>query len=149
LNSLFSFTFHFKSFIKGQGFAASMVIIQARSKRKATGGRYKSTLSKRTFMIGRAPSMTKVGETRRKQISVTGGNKKSRLFGANAANVYNPKTKKYEQATIKMVTDNPANRNFVRRNILTKGTVVDTSKGKARITSRPGQDGVINAVLVE
>ena len=46
------------------------------------------------------------------------------------------------------VVENPANRHFVRRNIMTKGTVIETEKGKARITSRPGQDGTINAVLI-
>ncbi|MFH1511592.1 MAG: 30S ribosomal protein S8e, partial [Candidatus Woesearchaeota archaeon] len=33
-------------------------------------------------------------------------------------------------------------------NIITKGTIVDTDKGKVRITSRPGQDGTLNGVLV-
>jgi small subunit ribosomal protein S8e len=126
-----------------------MVIIQSRSKRKPSGGRYKSTLSKRTHMLGRKASMTRIGELRQKQVSTKGGNLKNRLFETSSANLFNPKTKKYEQVTIKVVTESPANRNFVRRNILTKGTVVDTSKGKARITSRPGQDGVINAVLLE
>jgi len=126
-----------------------MVIIQARSKRKPSGGRYKSTLSKRTHMIGRAPSFTKIGKLRAKQLSVKGGAVKNRLLETSTANLFNPRTKRYEQAAIKVVTDNPANRNFVRRNILTKGTIVETSKGKARVTSRPGQDGVVNAVLIE
>ena len=47
------------------------------------------------------------------------------------------------------VLDSPADANFVRRNILTKGAVVDTDKGKVRVTSRPGKDGVINGVLVD
>jgi small subunit ribosomal protein S8e len=46
------------------------------------------------------------------------------------------------------VTENPANKNFVRRNILTKGAVVATDLGKAKITSRPGQDGEVNAILL-
>jgi small subunit ribosomal protein S8e len=126
-----------------------MVIIQSRSSRKASGGRYKSTLSKRTHMLGRKSSMTRIGELRKKQVSTKGGNFKNRLFETNTANVFDPKTKKYEQATIKVVVESPANRNFVRRNVLTKGTVIDTAKGKAKVTSRPGQDGVINAVLME
>jgi small subunit ribosomal protein S8e len=126
-----------------------MVIIQARSRRKASGGRYKSTLSKRTHMLGRTASLTKIGETRKRTISAKGGNTKERLFMVASANVFNPKTKKYEAADIKMVAESPANRNYVRRNIITKGTVIDTSKGKARVTSRPGQDGVVNAVLIE
>lgn len=136
-------------FINGLGFAHLMVIIQARSRRKASGGRYKSTLSKRTHMLGRTASLTKIGEARKRQISTKGGNTKERLFAANKANVFNPKTKRYEQADIKVVASSPANRNYVRRNIITKGTIIDTSKGKAKVTSRPGQDGAINAVLIE
>ena len=64
-------------------------------------------------------------------------------------NLYNPKTKKYSITKIKAITDNPANRHFVRRSIITKGTVVETEAGKARVTNRPGQEGVINAVLVK
>lgn len=100
-------------------------------------------------MIGRTPSMTRVDELRKKVVSTKGGGRKQRLLAASTANVYDPKSKKFASAEIKVVTENPANRNFVRRNILTKGTVIDTSAGKARITSRPGQDGVVNATLVE
>lgn len=125
-----------------------MVIVQARSRRKASGGLYRSTLSKRTHMIGRTPAMPVIGEQRKKRVSTKGGNAKQRLLETNVVNVYSHKTKTFERATLKTVTENPANRNFVRRNILTKGTVVETSLGKARITSRPGQDGVVNATLL-
>jgi small subunit ribosomal protein S8e len=47
------------------------------------------------------------------------------------------------------VVENPANPHYVRRNILTKGAIVETEFGKARIISRPGQHGVINGVLVK
>jgi small subunit ribosomal protein S8e len=47
------------------------------------------------------------------------------------------------------VEANSANPNYVRRNLLTKGAILKTEIGRARITSRPGQDGVINAVLLE
>ncbi len=50
---------------------------------------------------------------------------------------------------IQTVLENPSNPNYVQRNILTKGAIISTSKGKARITSRPGQDGIVNAVLIE
>ena len=63
-------------------------------------------------------------------------------------NLIDPKTKKSSKIKIDKVLENPANRHFVRRNIITRGTVVETSKGKAKITSRPGQEGSINAVLI-
>ena len=47
------------------------------------------------------------------------------------------------------VVENPANRQYVRRNIVTKGAIVQTEIGKALVTSRPGQDGIVNAVLLK
>ena len=51
--------------------------------------------------------------------------------------------------TIHSVVENASDPNYVRRNILVKGAVIDTDKGRVRITSRPGKDGVINGVLLE
>ena len=98
--------------------------------------------------MGRLPSLTKLEKRRVTVIRTRGNNQKVRLLGIDIANLFNPKTKKYEQAKIKTILENPANRHFVRRNIMSKGTIIDTEKGKARITSRPGQDGTVNAVLV-
>ena len=39
--------------------------------------------------------------------------------------------------------------NYVRRNILTKGAIVETELGRARITSRPGMDGIISGVVID
>ena len=64
------------------------------------------------------------------------------------ANVLDPKTKKVKKAKIKVVVENKANVNFVRRNIITKGSVVNTKLGKVRVTSRPGQEGFVNGVLI-
>ena len=66
----------------------------------------------------------------------------------NIANLLDKKTNKYNKVKILNIIGNPANRNFVRRNIITKGTVLETDAGKAVVTSRPGQEGVINTVLV-
>ena len=78
-----------------------------------------------------------------------GGNLKVVLLREETANVYIPETRKYEKLKIETIVSNPANRHFVRRNIMTKGSIIKTSKGNARITSRPAQDGMINAVLVK
>ena len=77
-----------------------------------------------------------------------GGHEKVRLLSIETVNVFDPKTKKYKQSKVKNALENTANKNFVRRNILTKGTVIETEAGKAKITSRPGQEGTVNAVLV-
>ena len=46
------------------------------------------------------------------------------------------------------VVKNPVNVDYDRRGVITKGAVIETSLGLARVTSRPGQDGIINAVLI-
>ncbi len=56
---------------------------------------------------------------------------------------------KTTKTKIKNVVDNPADKHLARRNIMTKGAIIETEHGKAKITSRPGQDGVINAVLAK
>ncbi|MDD3175587.1 MAG: 30S ribosomal protein S8e [Candidatus Nanoarchaeia archaeon] len=126
-----------------------MAILQLRSNRKATGGRYKSPKVRRVARFGRLPVDTKIGEIRPKSERTIGGNTKSKLLASNKVNVYDAKTKKHVVANIKSETSNPANRHYVRRNILTKGAIVETSAGKAKITSRPGQEGQINGILVE
>jgi small subunit ribosomal protein S8e len=125
-----------------------MAIFQKRSKRKASGGRY-GKIIKRIKQMGNLPSLTKVGETRIKEKRVMGGHQKDSLLSANKVNVIDPKTKKAKVAVIKSVIESPANRHFVRRNVVTRGAVVDTDLGKVKITSRPGQERIVNGVLVK
>ena len=125
-----------------------MAISQFRSKRKITGGRYKPT-AKRLKHKGNPPSLTNLGERRLKTERTRGGHAKAKLLSHNIANVYDPKTQEYENLKILTITENPANRHFVRRNIMTKGALIKTDKGIAKITSKPGQEGTINAVLVQ
>ena len=126
-----------------------MAISQLRSLRKPTGGRYKQQgRKKKSYELGREPALTKLDKKRSQYIRARSSHRKVRVLSTDTANLFDPKTKKYEQVKIKTITDNPANRHFVRRNIMTKGSIIDTDKGKARITSRPGQDGTVNAVLL-
>lgn len=98
--------------------------------------------------MGRFPAETRMGEIRKKKIRIRGGNAKFRLYRIDFCNVTSPDTGKTEKCDIKDVDDNPANRNFARRKIITKGAIIQTKLGKARVTSRPGQTGLINAVLI-
>ena len=125
-----------------------MAISQLRSKLKATGGRYIPSRKKKLYELGRNPALTKLGERRIVAIRTKGNRQKMRLLKIDIANVFNPKSKQYKKAKIKTISENPANRHFIRRNIMTKGSIVETEIGKARITSKPGQHGTINAVLV-
>lgn len=126
-----------------------MVVIQrGRIGRKPTGGMYKIARKKTKYEIGRQPTLTKIGEQNVKVIKTKGGGIKAKVLVANVANVLDPKTKKYTKSAIKTVAECPANRHFVRRNIIVKGAVITTDIGKAKVTSRPGQDGTVNAVLI-
>ncbi|RLE48124.1 30S ribosomal protein S8e [Candidatus Woesearchaeota archaeon] len=126
-----------------------MVITQkGRLKRKASGGRYHPTKGKKKCNMGRAFTETRIGKTKIKNIRTKGGGTKTKVYLTEFANVANPKTKKISKTKIKKVLECPANRNYARRNILVKGTIIDTEIGKAKITSRPGQDGTVNAVLI-
>ena len=117
-------------------------------KRKTTGGRYRPLKGKKKSDTGSPPTMTKIGETKVKSVRTRGGGSKIRAQVAKQANVLDPKTKKYTLSEIKTVAEAPANRHYVRRNIIVKGAIIETAAGKARVTSRPGQDGTVNAVLV-
>ena len=126
-----------------------MVIIQGRAKKKPSGGRLLDYRKRRQYDMGGLPMNTKLGESVLKTFRTKGGGLKVKQLANNKANITDPKTKKNFTAKILTVVENPANRNFVRRNIITKGTVIETEKGKARVTSRPGQEGTINAVLIQ
>jgi small subunit ribosomal protein S8e len=122
---------------------------QGRSVRKVTGGRIRPAQGKRRTEIGLAPADTHIGEDKRKIERTTGANEKVRSLRAGYANVTNVSNGATKKAKIETVEENSANPNYVRRNLLTKGAIIKTEIGRARIVSRPGQDGVINAVLLE
>ena len=126
-----------------------MTITQTRANRKLTGGRYRDYRKKRKYERGSSPVYTKVGERRVSTIRSRGNYQKFKILSDNTANVYDPKTKKYLKLKINTILETPANRHFVRRNIMTKGTIIETEKGRAKITNRPGQENIINAVLLE
>ena len=121
---------------------------QGRSKRKPSGGRIRSARNKRKFEIGSEPTSTLVGKENRKLYREFGGGRKARLMGAAVANVYIPEEKKVIKSKIVTVKENAANPHFVQRNILTKGAILKTEIGLVKVTSRPGQDGVVNGILV-
>jgi len=126
-----------------------MALWQGRSRRKPTGGRIKLARKKRKFEIGAEVQPTVLGEPRFKHIRARSGIKKIRALGVSHANVVDPSTGKAQRVKIESVVENPANPNYVQRNIITRGAIIKTEMGLARVTSRPGQTGVVNAVLIE
>ena len=125
-----------------------MAIWQGRPKRKSSGGRLRLARKKRKFEVGREKQFTRLGVRKVKMYRVKGANSKARLLLIDSANVVDPKTNAIKKVKILTVKTNPSNPNYVQRNIMTKGATVMTELGEAVITSRCGQDGVVNAVLL-
>lgn len=119
-----------------------------KSKRKMTGGRLRSSRTKRKFELMGFPTLTRLEDKKRvKTHRSLGGNVKRVVLAIKEVNVSN-KAGKTQKTEIVNVIENPANPHLVRRNIITKGAVVETKMGKVRITSRPGQEGSVNGVLL-
>ncbi len=126
-----------------------MALWQGKSKRSITGRRIRYSRGKRQTEIGSEAHLTTIGENKKKHYRTRGNNKKVRALTTNTAYVVDPKTGKTQKTEILSVAENKANIHYVRRNIMNKGAIVDTKLGKAKITTRPGQTGTINAILLE
>ena len=128
-----------------------MGVYQGNDLKKPSGGKKRPHQKvKRKYWMGRFPTETRLGDReRRVLIRVRGGNYKVRLKVAAFANVVDPETKRAFKVRILRILETPDNPHHARRGIITKGAIIETELGKARVTSRPGQDGVINAVLIE
>jgi|TARA_B100000530_G_scaffold18851_1_gene12547 small subunit ribosomal protein S8e len=118
------------------------------SRRKASGGRRVAARGKRSTEISSEKQYALLGAPKRKIYRNTGGNVLVRVLSDNRCSANDPKTGKTVSTTITNVVENASNPNYVRRNILTKGAIIETDKGRVRITSRPGHDGVINGILL-
>ena len=117
--------------------------------RKISGGRYHKARKKRKHEIDRQARIVVLGKERKKRIRIMSGKIKTCLLSTDIANILNKKTGKCEKLKIKNVLETPANKFLARQNVLMKSSIIETDKGKARITNRPSQEGCIQAVLLE
>ncbi len=126
-----------------------MGIYQGNDLKKITGGKKRSNRGKRKYEVGSYPTFTRLGSEDFVEVErVRGGNIKLRLKRCEYANVMDARSGKAQKVKILRIIDTPANREYARRGIITKGSIIETELGRAKVTSRPGQDGVINAVLI-
>jgi len=112
-----------------------------------TGGMHKSNRDKKKAHLGGHFRATKIGKATSTSKRLRGGRMKVALKTAEYANVVIEG--KVKKAKIIRVIESPSNREYTRMNVITKGAVIETDAGKARVTSRPGQHGIINAVLIQ
>ncbi len=124
---------------------------QGRDSKKPTGGyRARPYKVKRKALGGGPPINATLSDNEsRNVVRVFGGNVKVKAVNVQYANLYIPKENKAVKVKILRILDTPANREFVKRDIIVKGSIIETERGRAIVTSRPGQDGIVNAILLE
>jgi small subunit ribosomal protein S8e len=117
--------------------------------RKLTGGRKVAMRGRRKFEIDRYPNEAVVGPAQTVMRRTRGNNVKVAFKTAEFANIIDQENKKATKSKILTVTKNPANKDYERRGVISKGAMIETESGAAVVVSRPGQDGVVNAILVK
>lgn len=135
-----------------------MVEWHIRDDKKPSGGKRNSANARTKLLSSRGgvAALTKtdstVEENRIETKKGLGKTKKVRALALKHANVSDGHGKTIK-AQIISVKENNANRLFSRANISTKGAIirvkVDENEKLAIVKNRPGQEGVVNAVLVE
>ncbi|MEM1611001.1 MAG: 30S ribosomal protein S8e [Sulfolobales archaeon] len=126
-----------------------MPLYQGNDLRKITGGKKRRSRKPRKREIGSFPTNTTLSNEEERVIArVYGGNRKVRVRKALYANIQNPDGTS-KKVKILRILETPMNPDYVRRGIIVKGAIIETEAGRAIVTSRPGQDGVINAVLIK
>ena len=115
--------------------------------RKSTGGRYRNPKKRKKNDRNRQPRIVKLGEKKTKVLRTKGGNKKLTAHAIDKANITDGKKSKVTD--IKNVLETPSNTFLARQNILVKGAIIETELGKAKITNRPSQEGMVQAIILK
>jgi len=114
---------------------------------KITGGRRHPLRTRRKYEIDRFPNEPTIGEEVTVTRKVRGKNLKTSIKTIDFVNLaINSEVKKVK---IIRVLENATNNDYQRRGVISKGAVLETKEGKCRVVSRPGQHGVVNAILVK
>jgi len=117
--------------------------------RKISGGKYRKRRKKKLYESAGQETVVKLGPTKRKKVRSHGGSQKIILLKTDEANIINKKIKKAKKTKIRNILETPSNRFLARQNVLTKGAIIETELGKAKITNRPSQEGSVQAILLE
>jgi small subunit ribosomal protein S8e len=126
-----------------------MAVWHGEKGKKKTGGLIHIARKKRKYELGSFPVHTKIGKEDKKIVKTKGGNFKLKAHSVEFANVLDPKANTIKRVKILDILENKANPQWVRSKILTKGAIIKTEIGNARVTSRPSQHGVVNALILE
>jgi len=115
---------------------------------KITGGRRHPLKNRQKFQTDRYPNEALVGDQETSTRKTRGNNRKTGLKTVSHVNLVLSDAK-IKRSKIVKVLENKTNNDYQRRGIITKGAILETEDGKCRVISRPGQCGIINAVLVK
>jgi len=115
---------------------------------KITGGRRHPLRIRRKYETDRYPNEPNTGA----QITITrrvrGNNNKTALKSIDFVNLATGDAK-VKKTKILKVLDNTTNNDYKRRGIITKGAILETQEGKCKVVSKPGQNGIVNAILLK
>ncbi len=117
--------------------------------RKLTGGVIHLHRKKRKYELGSLPLHTKIAKEKKMIKRTKGGDFKIKSFSVEFANVLDKKTNVTRKVKILDVIEHPDNPLLTRGKIITKGCTIKTEIGNAKVTSRPSQHGIVNALIVE
>ena len=115
---------------------------------KITGGIRHPLRIRRKYEIDRYPNEALTDPQVTITRKVRGKNHKTALKTIDYVNLSTPDSKVKKSKIVK-VLENPTNNDYQRRGVITKGAILETQEGKCKVVSRPGQDGVVNAVLIK
>ena len=115
---------------------------------KTTGGRRHPLRIRRKYETDRYPNEAVNGA----QITITrkvrGNNTKTALKAIDFVNLATGESKVKKVKIIK-VLENSTNNDYKRRGIITKGAILEIKEGKCKVVSKPGQNGIVNAILLK
>ena len=128
---------------------------KTKSRRKKTGGIDNSfnAATKKLSDKGGSFSKTTVSKDadKRYQSRTRGGGAKVKI--AKATTVLISQAGKTVKGKLITVTENAANKQFIRQNVITKSAIakviIDGKEVNVKITSRPGQSGQVSGVIVK
>lgn len=120
---------------------------QTKKVSSGTGGSRRKNKDKKLIHMGGVFTATKVSDKEEKRSGRTiGGKVKIKLKKASHVNARTKDGKMVKTKILGVLESH--NPEFVRQNIITKGTVLNTEIGKVRVTNRVGQDGSINGIAI-
>lgn len=116
---------------------------------KLTGGRRHPLRVRRKYEMNRYPNEALAKDA---QVTVTrrtrGAHSKTALKTAEFVNLSGVGDTVIKSKIVKVLA-NPTNNDYQRRGVITRGAILETKEGTCRVVSRPGQDGVVNAIFIK